>query len=101
MHVSLHEGCLFLHGTATVHTVTASAYRQFAALCARSGVAAVDFGGLQQADSACVALLLAALRRCPAPLAVRGLPHGLRELVHLYELQDFAGAPPAAEPEKI
>ncbi|RRD88917.1 STAS domain-containing protein [Conchiformibius steedae] len=89
MHTGIREGCLYVNGTATAHTVTASAYRQFVEQCARSEVHSVDFSGLQRADSVCIGLLLAALRRPQGAPALRGLPESARELAKLYEIQDF------------
>lgn len=88
MHYAVQDGCLYLHGTATVHTVTASVYRQFVKECSQANIHTLDLTGLQKADSACVSLLLAALRTNKT-LTLNSLPNSVQALLELYEIQEW------------
>ncbi|MDR1228272.1 MAG: STAS domain-containing protein [Azoarcus sp.] len=71
-----------LEGTLTFQTVAASLERPLPA-----GDFIIDLGGVTQADSAALALLLAWLRRAKAGggrVELRALPESLRALAKLY-----------------
>ncbi|MDR1062485.1 MAG: STAS domain-containing protein [Azoarcus sp.] len=71
-----------LEGTLTLQTVAVSLERPLPA-----GDFTIDLGGVAQADSAALALLLAWLRRAKASgsrVELRALPESLRALAKLY-----------------
>lgn len=90
MHSAVQDGCLYVQGAATVHTVTASTYQKFITQCRQSNVHTLDLSGLECADSACVSLVLAALRNKPTGnLTLRGLPESVQSLAELYEIREW------------
>lgn len=50
---------------------------------------AVDLSGVGRADSACVSLLLDALRRPDGKIILQGIPESVRTLSELYEIKDW------------
>ena len=62
MHSEIREGCLYVSGEVSVRTLDKAAYARFAAQCGQPETHSADFGGVEKADSACIALLMAALR---------------------------------------
>ena len=52
-----------------------------------TGVTHLDLKGVEQADSACISLLLCALRRNP-DIVFQNIPHSVYLLLNLYELDN-------------
>lgn len=89
MHSELRDDGLFLAGDITVKTVNAAAFGQFVRQCGQSGWQALDLGGVNRADSACLSLLLEAKRRRPQGVAIRNAPESVRLLTELYEIESW------------
>lgn len=101
MQFAIRDNCLMLSGTVTVQTLTAPLYRSFLQMCSRPEVHTLDLGGVQQADSACISLLLSALRsRGAGSLKLVELPDAAQHLAALYEIQEWihAWTPDTPEP---
>lgn len=88
MNSETRDGVLYLSGDITVKTVTNAAYARFEQQCRLKDLTALDFSAISRADSACVSLLLTALRLNPAVHA-RNLPESVRALADLYEINDW------------
>ena len=83
---------LFLREAVTVSTVTAAQYRFFCDSVADQAVDTLDLSAVSRADSACVALLLAAVRikkQQQQPLRFVHMPVDLRMLTSLYEVDPW------------
>lgn len=89
MKSEVRDGVLHVGGSATVKTVTQAVYSRFEQQCRLKETAAVDFSGVDRADSACVSLLLAALRAKPGALSLRGIPASVAALAELYEINEW------------
>ena len=87
MNCELSDGVLPLSGDITVKTVQPAAYRRFCQLC-RQNAAALDLSAVGRADSACLSLLLAALR-ANSGIALRSLPPAVSALAELYEVREW------------
>ncbi|MDR2093767.1 MAG: STAS domain-containing protein [Azoarcus sp.] len=82
---------LKLEGALTLHTVAAHLERPLP-----DGDFTIDLGGIAQADSAALALLLAWLRRAKArgsQVALRALPEPLRALAETYGIAPLLPPP--------
>lgn len=77
---------LCISGVVTVNTLTAPLYRQFIEQSSR--VKQIDLGGVEQADSACVSLLLAAKRLAPN-IEFINIPATVLALADLYEIKSW------------
>lgn len=80
---------LHLGGDITVKTITAAAHSRFEQQCRLKDITVLDLSGVGRADSACLSLLLAALRLRPEGLAFQNLPEAVRALAELYEINDW------------
>lgn len=89
MESEVREGVLYVGGNVTVKTVTQAVYSRFEQQCRLKETAAVDFSGVNRADSACVSLLLTALRAKSAVPALRSIPASVAALAELYEINDW------------
>lgn len=89
MQTELHDGTLYVGGDVTVKTLTAAAFTRFREQCRLKETAAVDFSRVKRADSACVSLLLDALRRRDGKPELRGIPESVQTLSELYEIKDW------------
>ncbi len=89
MESEVRDGVLYVGGNVTVKTVTQAVYSRFEQQCRLKETAAVDFSGVNRADSACVSLLLTALRAKPAAPALRGIPASVEALAELYEINEW------------
>lgn len=89
MNTEIRNGVLHLGGDITVKTVTGANYVQFEQQCRANEVHTLDLAGVGRADSACVSLLLAALRLKPAGVAFRSVPASVAALADLYEIKDW------------
>ncbi|UOO81894.1 STAS domain-containing protein [Uruburuella testudinis] len=83
------NGVLYLSGEVTVKTVASANYARFEQQCRAHEVHTLDLSGVTQADSACVSLLLTALRLKPAAVGFRGVPASVAALAELYEIKDW------------
>lgn len=89
MESEVRGGVLYVSGNVTVKTVTQAVYSRFEQQCRLKETAAVDFSGVNRADSACVSLLLTALRVKPAAPALCGIPASVAALAELYEINEW------------
>ncbi|MDO5639567.1 MAG: STAS domain-containing protein [Neisseria sp.] len=89
MNTEIRNGVLYLAGDVTVKTVNGAAYAQFEQQCRAADVRALDLAGVKRADSACVSLLLTALRLKPAGVAFQSVPASVAALADLYEIKDW------------
>lgn len=89
MNSELRDNVLYLSGDITVKTVTDSAYRQFEQQCRLNETNALDLSRVSRADSACVSLLLTALRLKNKAVELRHIPELVRALADLYEIKDW------------
>lgn len=90
MQIQVQNDCILLKGTVTVNTITAAKYRHFVQQCQQANIHGVDLSGVLRADSACVALLLAALRQHRSgSLKITGLPESVGDLAQLYEIETW------------
>lgn len=87
MDINQKDQKLYIGGEVTVGTLTDGDYRRFQAAC-HSGITAIDFGGVTRADSACVALLLSALRAGVGRSAWQNVPESVHALAQLYEVEE-------------
>lgn len=88
MHAEIRQRTLYLSQTITMSTVNAKNYAQFCALAAQP-IDTIDLSAVKEADSACLALLIAALRekqQQQLKLHVSAIPAGLSVLADLYEV---------------
>lgn len=88
MHSEIRNQTLFLSGDITVKTVTPPLFRQFEQQCRLKDTAALDLSGVSRADSACVSLLLAALRQ-NSGIRLQNLPESVTKLADLYEIDEW------------
>ncbi|WP_107825313.1 STAS domain-containing protein [Neisseria sicca] len=89
MQTELRDGTLHISGDITVKTLTATAFTRFRQQCRLKDTRAVDLSGVGRADSACVSLLLDALRRPDGKITLQGIPESVRTLSELYEIKDW------------
>ncbi|PIT40615.1 STAS domain-containing protein [Snodgrassella alvi] len=91
MQTTVQGKTLMIHDKVTMSTVVENDYKQFSD-CIRSGeIEKVDVSGVTEADSACVALLVAAKRlahRQKFMLHIAGVPAGLITLMALYGVEE-------------
>ncbi|ASK27406.1 STAS domain-containing protein [Neisseria chenwenguii] len=89
MNSEIRNGVLHIGGEVTVKTVTNAAFGQFEQQCRLKDISALDFSAVSRADSACVSLLLSALRLKNAAVELRHVPESVRALAELYEIKDW------------
>lgn len=89
MNTEIRDSVLHLSGDITVKTVGKSAYVQFEQQCRSDSVQALDLAAVGRADSACVSLLLTALRLKGSAVAFQGVPASVAALADLYEIRDW------------
>ena len=89
MQTELRDGTLHISGDVTVKTLTAAAFTRFRQQCRLKDTRAVDMSGVGCADSACVSLLLNALRRTDKKPTIQNIPDSVRALAELYEIKDW------------
>lgn len=82
------NGTLYLSGEVTVKTVTSAPYTKFRQQCRATETQQINLSSIVRADSACVSLLLEALRIKPNIL-LTGLPDSVRALAELYEIREW------------
>ena len=86
MQTEIRNGTLYISGDVTVKTLTASAFARYEQQCRLKETDSIDFS---QADSACVSLLLNALRRTDKKPTIQNIPDSVRALAELYEIKDW------------
>lgn len=84
-----HNGIIYLSGEVTVKTVTNAAYQQFEQQCRLNDVHTLDLAKVSLADSACVSLLLTALRLKNNQLQLSHIPESVVALSELYEIKEW------------
>lgn len=89
MESEIRGSVLYVKGEVTVKTVTPAAYGRFEQQCRLNGTHTVDFSEVGRADSACVSLLLTALRAQPSAVTFQGLPDSVQALAELYEIKEW------------
>ena len=89
MQTEIRNGTLYISGDVTVKTLTASAFARFEQQCRLKDTDRIDFSQVGKADSACVSLLLDALRRPDGKITLQGIPESVRTLSELYEIKDW------------
>ena len=89
MQIELRDGTLHISGDVTVKTLTSAAFTRFRQQCRLKDTRAVDLSGVGRADSACVSLLLDALRSPNGKISLQGIPESVRTLSELYEIKDW------------
>lgn len=89
MNSEIRDNVLYLSGDITVKTVTETAYRQFERQCRLKETGALDLSHVGRADSACVSLLLTALRLKNKAVQLCHIPESVRSLADLYEIKDW------------
>lgn len=91
MQAEVRQHTLYLSQAVTMNTVTAEGYQAFVRLLDKT-VSTVDVSAVDEADSACVALLVAALRQKQQQqqsLHFVGISSELAQLMALYEVDGW------------
>ena len=89
MQTEIRNGTLYISGDVTVKTLTASAFARYEQQCRLKETDSIDFSQVGKADSACVSLLLNALRRTDKKPTIQNIPDSVRALAELYEIKDW------------
>lgn len=90
MRTELQGSTVNLHDTVTMTSVHEADYQQFCQ-CIKPGITAIDVSGVTEADSVCVALLIAAKRLAlqqQFDIQIIGAPSGLITLMALYGVEE-------------
>lgn len=83
-----HSGCLNISGNITCQTLDSALLADFLGELNRTQT--LSFAKVNEADSACIALLVAAKRHLgERALTVCDTPAGIRHLLQLYELEQW------------
>jgi phospholipid transport system transporter-binding protein len=91
MQTTVQGKTLMIHDKVTVSTVKEIDYKRFCDCIQNGNIEKVDVSGVIEADSACVALLVAAKRlahRQKFMLHIAGVPAGLITLMALYGIEE-------------
>lgn len=88
--IACDETCCRIGGAVTVDTV-GGLLRELRPQLAR-GIRALDFSGVEAADSAALALVFSAMRQAGGKLACTGLPQSFATLAELYGVADLLPA---------
>lgn len=80
---------LHVAGDVTVKTLSPAAYARFEQQCRLKETAVLDLSGVSRADSACVSLLLTALRLKESAPVLEGVPASVAALAGLYEIKEW------------
>lgn len=89
MRTETRDGVLFLQGAVTMSTVTDVQHHRFCQAVSAPAIHTLDLAKVSQADSACMSLLLVAIRVKKNQhhlLHFSHMPAGLRMLMSLYEI---------------
>ena len=89
MNTEIREQVLHLGGDITVKTVSSAAYERFEQQCRLKEVHTLDLTGVAQADSACLSLLLSALRLKQGAITLRHIPASVLALGSSHKICGF------------
>ena len=93
MQSAIHDNIVYVQGEVSVQTVDKTTLAQFAQQCGQPEIHAIDCSQITRADSACLSLLLTALRqREQGSLKIHNLPASVRDLAQLYEIEEWITA---------
>ena len=89
MQTEIRNGTLYISGDVTVKTLTPPPLRATNSNAVMKETDSIDFSQVGKADSACVSLLLNALRRIDKKPTIQNIPDSVRALAELYEIKDW------------
>ena len=93
MQSEIRENIVYVAGEVSVQTVDKTTLAQFVQQCGQPEIHAIDCSQITRADSACLSLLLTALRqREQGSLKIHNLPPSVRDLAQLYEIEEWITA---------
>ena len=93
MQSEIRDNIVYVQGEVSVQTVSKTTLAQFAQQCGQPEIHAIDCSQITRADSACLSLLLTALRqREQGSLKIHNLPPSVRDLAQLYEIEEWITA---------
>ena len=93
MQSEIRDNIVYVQGEVSVQTVDKTTLAQFAQQCGQPEIHAIDCSQITRADSACLSLLLTALRqREQGSLKIHNLPPSVRDLAQLYEIEEWITA---------
>ena len=93
MQSAIRDNIVYVQGEVSVQTVDKTTLAQFARQCGQPEIHAIDCSQITRADSACLSLLLTALRqREQGSLKIHNLPPSVRDLAQLYEIEEWITA---------
>lgn len=93
MQSEIRDNIVYVQSEVSVQTVDKTTLAQFAQQCGQPEVHAIDCSQITRADSACLSLLLTALRqREQGSLKIHNLPPSVRDLAQLYEIEEWITA---------
>lgn len=93
MQSAIRDNIVYVQGEVSVQTVDKTTLTQFAQQCGQPEIHAIDCSQITRADSACLSLLLTALRqKAQGSLKIHNLPPSVRDLVQLYEIEEWITA---------
>ena len=93
MQSAIRDNIVYVQGEVSVQTVDKTTLAQFAQQCGQPEIHAIDCSQITRADSACLSLLLTALRqREQGSLNIHNLPPSVRDLAQLYEIEEWITA---------
>ena len=89
MQSEIRDNIVYVAGEVSVQTVDKTTLAQFAQQCGQPEIHAIDCSQITRVDSACLSLLLTALRqREQGSLKIHNLPPSVRDLAQLYEIEE-------------
>nr|WP_314487457.1 STAS domain-containing protein [uncultured Kingella sp.] len=93
MQSAIRDNIVYVQGEVSVQTVDKITLAQFVRQCGQPEIHAIDCSQITRADSACLSLLLTALRqREQGSLKIHNLPPSVRDLAQLYEIEEWITA---------
>ncbi len=93
MQSEIRDNIVYVAGEVSVQTVDKTTLAQFVQQCGQPEIHAIDCSQITRADSACLSLLLTALRqREQGSLKIHNLPPSVRDLAQLYEIEEWITA---------
>ena len=93
MQSAIRDNIVYVQGEVSVQTVDKTTLAQFVQQCGQPEIHAMDCSQITRADSACLSLLLTALRqREQGSLKIHNLPPSVRDLAQLYEIEEWITA---------
>lgn len=93
MQSEIRDNIVYVAGEVSVQTVDKTTLAQFVQQCGQPEIHAIDCSQITRVDSACLSLLLTALRqREQGSLKIHNLPPSVRDLAQLYEIEEWITA---------